>query len=57
MESYVARPITSVWPRVVALKNACSPGTRHGMPPSAPMTPFRATAAMSVTVTRRRWAP
>ena len=31
---------------VVALKNPCSPGTRHGMPPSAPITPLRATAAM-----------
>src|SRR3712207_4722760 len=42
--------MSRTWPIVVALKNACSPGTRQGMPPSAPMTPLRATAATSVTV-------
>ena len=48
MESYVARPITSVWPRVTRLKWAKSSGMRHGMPPAAPITPLSATAATSV---------
>ena len=49
MESYVARPITSVWPRVTRLKWAKSSGIRQGIPPAAPITPLSATAATSVT--------
>jgi hypothetical protein len=58
MESYVARPITSVWPRVTRLKCAKSSGIRHGMSPSAPITPLDATAAtMTIRLVIRRWAP
>ena len=46
--SNVVRPMISAWPMVVALKWASSSGRCHGIPPSRPMTPLRATAAMSV---------
>ena len=41
----------SCGPIVVFLKNAMSEGMRHGKPPSRPMTPFRATAAIMATLT------
>src|SRR5690606_15757970 len=43
-ESKVARPISSTWPIVTALKWAISPGIRQGMSPASPITPFSATA-------------
>ena len=50
IESNVLRPMTIGWPIVVRLKNAKSSGRCHGMSLSAPMTPLRPTAAMSVTL-------
>ena len=38
---------------VSSLKRRWSSGRCQGIPPSAPITPFRAIAATSVTVTRR----
>ena len=49
IESQVARPMTSVWPRVTSLKCAKSSEIFHGMSASAPITPFSATAATIVT--------
>src|SRR5215204_2809589 len=41
--------MTRTWPIVVRLKNAKSSGRCQGMSGPLPMTPFRATAAISVT--------
>src|SRR4051795_11571837 len=38
-DSHVNLPITTVWPKVSSLNRAWSSGSRHGMPPSRPMTP------------------
>ena len=38
------------WPMVSALNRLRSAGRCQGRPPSAPMMPFRATAATSVTI-------
>ncbi len=49
MDSKVSRPMTRTWPIVVRLKNAKSSGRCQGMSGPLPITPLRATAAMSVT--------
>ena len=46
-ESQVRRPITTACPVVSSLKCAMSSGIRHGIAPSRPITPSRATAATS----------
>ena len=57
IDSKVRRPMTRVWPIVVALKWRSSSGRCHGIPPSRPMTPLRATAAMRLTLVIRRSVP
>jgi hypothetical protein len=53
-ESHVRRPITTGWPIVSDRKRSRSSGMRHGMPPPRPITPPRATAATSETLTLPR---
>ena len=52
MDSNVLRPMIMVWPMVSALNRFRSAGSRHGRPPSAPIVPFRATAATRVISAR-----
>jgi hypothetical protein len=50
-ESQVLRPITTGWPRVVALKCAMSSDSRHGIAFPAPITPSGVCAQISPTFT------